>query len=65
MNVSRPELARILQEAGGDELLESVARQIVPYMGATRRFVDFMNLGVVVVVHYAISYDRIAWLLDR
>ena len=43
MNVSRPELARILQEAGGDELLESVARQIAPYMGATRRFIDFMT----------------------
>ena len=24
-----------------------------------------LALGVVVVVHYAISYDRIAWLLDR
>jgi hypothetical protein len=24
-----------------------------------------LALGVVIVVHYAISYDRIAWLLDR
>lgn len=39
---SRPRLQQILLEAGGTELLKSVAEQIAPYMGATAKFRDFL-----------------------
>lgn len=42
LQASRPELERILMEAGGESLLLRVAEQIAPYMGATRKFIDFV-----------------------
>jgi hypothetical protein len=41
LKTSRPELEKILIEWGGEELLELVAQQIAPYMGATKTFLDF------------------------
>ena len=38
---SRPDLERVLLEAGGEELATRVADLLAPYMGATRKFLDF------------------------
>ena len=43
LRTSRPDLEPLLLEAGGQELLSNVAIQIAPYMGATRRFIDFLE----------------------
>jgi len=37
-----PELEPLLLQAGGPELLEAVATEITPHMGATRKFRDFL-----------------------
>jgi hypothetical protein len=42
LKASRPKLEPLLLEAGGPELLEAVATEIVPFMGATKKFIDFM-----------------------
>jgi hypothetical protein len=42
LRASRPELENLLREAGGEQFLLQVAEQIAPYMGATRKFIDFM-----------------------
>lgn len=42
LRTSRPELGQILLDAGGETLVERVADEIVPYMGATRKFLDFL-----------------------
>jgi hypothetical protein len=39
---SRPELEALLKESGGDPLVARVAPLIAPYMGANKRFVDFL-----------------------
>jgi hypothetical protein len=39
---SRPKLAEMLQDAGGEELLQNVAAEMADYMGATKKFVDFL-----------------------
>lgn len=39
---SRPELEHILRAKGDDKFLASVAEQIAPYMGATKKFIDFV-----------------------
>ena len=41
MRASRPELEEILYASGGSALVSRVAELIAPYMGATKRFVDF------------------------
>jgi hypothetical protein len=43
LRASRPNLERILLEAGGQGLVAVVASEIAPYMGATKRFVDFLQ----------------------
>ena len=43
LKVSRPKLVPLLLEAGGAKLLEAVAIEIAPYMGATKKFIDFME----------------------
>ncbi len=42
LEAAKPELAAILQEAGGDDLLTRVAEQISDSLGATKKFVDFV-----------------------
>jgi hypothetical protein len=42
LQASRPELENLLREAGGEQFLLKVAEQIAPYMGATRKFIDFV-----------------------
>jgi hypothetical protein len=42
LRVWRPKLLKILREAGGDALVEKVARMIAPFMGSTRKFIDFV-----------------------
>lgn len=41
---SRPNLEKILLKSGGEELVESVANEIADYMGATKKFVDFLSV---------------------
>ena len=43
LKISRPKLEPLLLKAGGTELLEAVATEIAPYMGATKKFIDFMK----------------------
>ncbi|NDU87805.1 MAG: hypothetical protein G3I09_06480 [Ferrovum sp.] len=38
---SKPDLVKILKEAGGDDLVKNVAAQIEASLGATKKFVDF------------------------
>jgi hypothetical protein len=42
MRASRPDLERILLQAGGVALAEKVADQIADYMGSTKKFVNFL-----------------------
>ncbi|HKZ71328.1 MAG TPA: hypothetical protein VJ020_14670 [Anaerolineales bacterium] len=42
LTTSRPELERLLRTVGGEELVEQVAEQIADYMGATKKFIDFV-----------------------
>lgn len=42
LRTSRPNLVQLLLHAGGDDLLQEVAIEIAPYMGATKTFIDFM-----------------------
>jgi hypothetical protein len=42
LRASRPQLEEMLKEYGGDELVLKVAEEMAPYMGATRKFVDFI-----------------------
>jgi len=43
LKASRPKLEPLLLKAGGPQLLELVAAEIAPYMGATKKFIDFMG----------------------
>ena len=43
LRTSRPELAELLITSGGQEHLSQVADMIADYMGATRKFVDFLT----------------------
>lgn len=38
---SKPDLAKLLESAGGNELLTKVATMIEPSLGATKKFIDF------------------------
>jgi hypothetical protein len=42
LRTSRPELAKLLVKVGGQEHLSQVADMIADYMGATRKFLDFL-----------------------
>jgi hypothetical protein len=42
LRTSRPELAELLVKVGGQEHLSQVADMIADYMGATRKFLDFL-----------------------
>lgn len=42
MRVSKPDLEPLLLEAGGEELVSKVADMIADYMGAGRKFIDFI-----------------------
>jgi hypothetical protein len=43
LRTSRPELEKILLDAGGEPLLLAVANVMADYMGATRKFLDFVQ----------------------
>jgi hypothetical protein len=42
LRTSRPNLEEILKQYGGDELVLKVAEEVAPYMGSTKKFVDFV-----------------------
>ncbi len=42
IRASRPSLESMLITAGGEQLLLAVASEIAPYMGSTKKFVDFL-----------------------
>jgi len=42
LHTSMPELERLLDEQGVPNLVEEVAELLMPYMGATRKFLDFV-----------------------
>jgi hypothetical protein len=42
LRASKPELEEVLMRYGGDDLLQEVAEQVAPYMGSTKKFVDFV-----------------------
>lgn len=42
LRTSRPKLEILLKEKGDEEFVRQVAEQIAPYMGATKKFVDFL-----------------------
>jgi len=42
LRASRPDLETMLEAAGGKKLVADVAEQITPYMGATKKFIDFV-----------------------
>jgi hypothetical protein len=42
MHISRPELEPLLAGAGGEELVLRVAEQIADFMGAGKKFIDFL-----------------------
>lgn len=42
LRTSRPELANLLVKVGGEEHLSQVAEMMADYMGATRKFLDFL-----------------------
>ncbi len=42
LHASKPDLESILREYGESELVEKVAELIAPYMGATKKFIDFV-----------------------
>ena len=41
MHISQPKIASLLNEVGGEEHLAAVAALMAPYMGATKKFIDF------------------------
>jgi len=42
LHTSRPDIENILYGYGGQELVERIAESIAPYMGATKKFIDFV-----------------------
>jgi len=42
LNASMPSAESVLFEAGGKELVDKIATMFAPYMGATKKFVDFI-----------------------
>ncbi len=59
---SKPNLALLLTNSGGDELMQKVAIEIADYMGATKKFVDFLiNFLPPAPDKRAASYSQIVW----
>lgn len=42
LRTSKPDLKKVLFDQGGEEHVKNVAELIVPYMGATKKFIDFL-----------------------
>lgn len=42
LEASKPDLLKLLRENGEEEFVEKVAEQLVPYMGSTKKFIDFI-----------------------
>lgn len=42
LRAAKPDLETVLYNEGGEEHLRKVAEMIVPYMGATKKFIDFL-----------------------
>lgn len=42
LRAARPDLEKVFMEAGGMELTTKVAKMVAPFMGATKKFQDFM-----------------------
>jgi len=42
LRISKPDLEKVLFDQGGEEHVKNVAELIVPYMGATKKFIDFL-----------------------
>lgn len=42
LRTSKPDLEKVLFDQGGEEHVNNVAELIVPYMGATKKFIDFL-----------------------
>jgi hypothetical protein len=62
LRTSRPELAELLVNVGGQEHLSQVADMIADYMGATRKFLDFL----IEFIPHALqprprAYDQHSW----
>lgn len=63
---SKPELAQILLDSGGEELLFEVADHIADYMGATRKFLDFiMEFLPNSPVERPLEQDQHSWQRDN
>jgi len=43
LKASKPELEKILREKGGQDFVLKIADMIEPYMGATKKFIDFVD----------------------
>ena len=56
-----PELIPLLKEHGGDELVEQVAKMIAGFMGATRKFRDFLLAHKPEPPTGARSPDQVPW----
>lgn len=42
LETSKPDLVKLLKDAGGEELVSEVAKEIVDCLGATKKFIDFI-----------------------
>lgn len=42
LRASRPGLEKMLRDVGGEEFVLQIAEQLAPYMGATKKFTDFV-----------------------
>lgn len=61
LHASKPELEKILDEHGGQELVKIVAEYIVEYMGATKKFIDFVLAFLPSPPKNRPKFDRHPW----
>ena len=62
LHASMPKLEDVLFQQGGEAHVKTVANLIVPYMGATKKFVDFlMNFHPQPPVNRSTKYLRYSW----
>ena len=62
LHASRPDLEKVLLDQGGEAHVETVANLIIPYMGATKKFVDFlMEFRPQPPVNRSIKHLRYSW----
>lgn len=62
LHTSMPELEDVLFEQGGEAHVEAVANLVVPYMGATKKFVDFlMNFCPQPPINRSEKHLRYSW----